>query len=173
MDFGLLDTVSNAALLCELKWFAAADSSKEVYAREDEITHGCEQSESIMAYAMSDRKQFITQVFDIDDGDNIDLFCCVVAMHNIRTQHKYVSVIDLKKFKELFLSQPINSVFHTIRKSFFSAYKLHRLYAEAVHSRLVFFRESVGFWERRKEQVFTEHMLDKHLFGHGDMTTCF
>lgn len=115
VDFGLLDTVSNAALLCELKWFAAADSSKEVYAREDEITHGCEQSESIMAYAMSDRKRFIKQVFDIDDGDNIDLFCCVVARHNIRTQHKYVPVIDLKKFKELFLSQPINSVFHTIR----------------------------------------------------------
>lgn len=115
VDFGLLDTASNAALLCELKWFAAADSAKEVYAREDEITHGCEQSESIMAYAMSDRKQFIKQVFDFDDGDNIDLFCCVVARHNIRTQHKYVPVIDMKKLKELFSSKPVNSVFHTIR----------------------------------------------------------
>ena len=115
VDFGLLDTASSAALLCELKWFAAADSSKEVYAREDEITHGCEQSESIMTYAMSDRKRFIKQVFDVEDGDNIDLFCCVVARHNIRTQHKYVPVIDLKKLKELFSSKPINSVFHTIR----------------------------------------------------------
>jgi len=115
VDFGLLDTASNAALLCELKWFAAADSSKEVYAREDEITHGCEQSESIMTYAMSDRKRFIKQVFDVDDGDNIDLFCCVVARHNIRTQHKYIPVIDLKKLKELFSSKPVNSVFHTIR----------------------------------------------------------
>ena len=115
VDFGLLDTVSSAALLCELKWFTAADSSKEVYAREDDITHGCEQSESIMAYAMSDRKRFIKQVFDVDDGDNIDLFCCVVARHNIRTQHKYIPVIDLERFKELLLSKPINSVFHTIR----------------------------------------------------------
>lgn len=115
VDLGLLDTTSSAALLCELKWFAAADSSKEVYAREDEITHGCEQSESIMTYAMSDRKRFIKQVFDVDDGDNIDLFCCVVARHNIRTQHKYIPVIDLKKLKELFSSRPINSVFHTIR----------------------------------------------------------
>lgn len=115
VDFGLLDTASNAALLCEIKWLAAADSSKEVYAREDEITHGCEQSESIMTYAMSDRKRFIKQVFDIDDGDNIDLFCCVVARHNIRTQHKYIPVIDLKKLKELISSKPINSVFHTIR----------------------------------------------------------
>lgn len=115
VDFGLLDTASNVALLCELKWFASADSSKEVYAREDDITHGCEQAESIMTYAMSNRKQFIKQVFNIDDGDNIDLFCCVVARHNIRTQHKYVPVIDLKKLKELFLSKPINCVFHAIR----------------------------------------------------------
>lgn len=115
VDFGLLDTASSAALLCELKWFAAADSSKEVYAREDEITHGCEQSESIMTYAMGDRKRFIKQVFDIDDGDGVDLFCCVVARHNIRTQHKYIPVIDLKKLKELFLSKPISTVFHTIR----------------------------------------------------------
>lgn len=115
VDFGLLDAASNAALLCELKWFAAADSSKEVYAREDEITHGCKQSESIMTYAMSDRKRFIKQVFDVDDGDNIDLFCCVVARHNIRTQHKYIPVIDLKKLKELFSSKPISSVFHAIR----------------------------------------------------------
>lgn len=115
VDFGLLDTASSAALLCELKWFAAADSSKEVYAREDEITHGCEQSESIMTYAMSDRKRFIKQIFDVDDGDNIDLFCCVVARHNIRTQHKYIPVIDLKKLKELFSNKPISSVFHAIR----------------------------------------------------------
>lgn len=115
VDFGLLDTISGAALLCELKWFASADSSKEVYAREDEITHGCEQSEAIMAYAMSNRKHFIKQVFDVEDGEDIDLFCCVVARHNIRTQNKYVPVIDLKKLKELFLSKPINSVFHTIR----------------------------------------------------------
>ena len=115
VDFGLLDTASSAALLCELKWFAAADSSKEVYAREDEITHGCEQSESIMTYAMSDRKRFIKQIFDVDDGDNVDLFCCVVARHNIRTQHKYIPVIDLKKLKELFSSKPISSVFHAIR----------------------------------------------------------
>ncbi len=115
IDFGLLDTATNAALLCELKWFAAADSSKEVYAREDEITHGCEQSESIMAYAMSDRNRFIKQVFDVDDGDNIDLFCCVVARHNIRTQHKYIPVIGLDKLMELFSSKPISSVFHTIR----------------------------------------------------------
>ena len=115
IDFALLDTTTNTALMCELKWFIAADSTKEVYAREDDITHGCEQSNSIMTYAMINRKHFIKQVFDYDDGENVDLFCCVVARHNIRTQNNYIPVIDLDKIKKLFLTQSVNSVFHTIR----------------------------------------------------------
>ena len=45
----------------------------------------------------------------------MDLFCCVVARHNIRTQNKYVPVIDLKKLKKLFHSKSPASVFHAIR----------------------------------------------------------
>ena len=115
IDFGLLDTTTNTALICELKWFLAADSSKEVYAREDEITHGCEQIESVMTYAMVNRSRFIKQVFDVDNGECVDLFCCVIARHNIRSKHKYVPVIDLQKFKELLLTKPVNNVFHIIR----------------------------------------------------------
>lgn len=76
IDFAVLDRSTCSAMICETKWFAAADSAKEVYAKEDEITHGCLQVESIMTYAMSDRKHFFKQVFGIDDGDTIDLFCC-------------------------------------------------------------------------------------------------
>ena len=115
IDLGIYDTVSNAALLCELKWFMAADSSKEVYAREDDITHECEQSEQIMGYAMTDKEHFIKQVFECDDGNDVDLFCCVVAKHNIRTQNKHVPVIDEKKLIELFRNKSIDSVFHIIR----------------------------------------------------------
>jgi len=111
----VLDRASNSALICETKWFAAADSTKEVYAKEDEITHGCEQVESIMGYALSDRKHFIKQVFNVDDGESIDLFCCVVAKHNIRTQNKNVPVIDLKRIKELLSAYPLNTVFHILR----------------------------------------------------------
>ena len=85
------------------------------YAREDDITHGCEQMETIMAYAMKDRGKFINQVFGLKNFDSIDLFCCVVAKHNIRTQNNHVPVIDIKKLKELFKSLPTNSIFHTIR----------------------------------------------------------
>lgn len=115
IDFAVLDRASNSALICETKWFAAADSTKEVYAKEDEITHGCEQVESIMGYALSDRKHFFKQVFNVDDGESIDLFCCVVAKHNIRTQNKNVPVIDLKRIKELLSAYPLNAVFHILR----------------------------------------------------------
>lgn len=115
LDFAILDEDSNSVLLCELKWFTPADSTKEVYAREDDITHGCEQIESIMAYAMQDRAKFISKVFDLKNFDSIDLFCCVVAKHNIRTQNKYVPVIDLERIKSMFKSMSMNNVFHTIR----------------------------------------------------------
>lgn len=115
IDFAVLDKDTSSAMIIETKWFAAADSTKEVYAKEDEITHGCMQVNSIMAYAMRDKKHFFKQVFGVDDGDTIDLFGCVVAKHNIRTQHKYVPVIDLERIKELFSSHSLNSVFHLIR----------------------------------------------------------
>lgn len=115
IDFAILDKTSNALLLCELKWFAAADSAKEVYAKEDEITHGCEQMESIMSYAMSDKKHFFNQVFGDEDGESTDLFCCVIAKHNTRTRNKYVPVIDLKRIIELFSKNLLGNVFHIIR----------------------------------------------------------
>lgn len=115
LDFAVLDRETNSALICETKWFAAADSSKEVYAKEDEIDHGCQQVESIMAYAMADKKHFFRQVFGIENGEMIDLFWCVVAKHNIRTQNRIVPVIDLKKIEELFSSNSLNTVFHLIR----------------------------------------------------------
>ena len=115
IDFAIFDKLTNTAIICELKWFAAADSVKEVYAKEDEITHGCQQIEKLMTYAMGNKEQFFKQVFDVDGGEDIDLFCCVVAKHNIRTQHKYVPVIDLKRIMELFKCKTLNSVFHIIR----------------------------------------------------------
>ena len=68
-----------------------------------------------MSYAMADKNHFFKQVFGIDNGEMIDLFWCVVAKHNIRTQNKIVPVIDLKRIEELFSSNSLNTVFHLIR----------------------------------------------------------
>lgn len=115
VDFAILDRSTNSAMICETKWFAAADSTKEVYAKEDEITHGCKQVEEIMTYAMTDKNRFFKQIFGVENGEAIDLFWCVIAKHNIRTQNKYVPVIDLKRIEELLSSYPLNTVFHSIR----------------------------------------------------------
>ena len=55
------------------------------------------------------------QVFNYEYGETIDLFCCVVAKHNIRTQNKYIPVIDLKTIENLFSTHSLNDVFHIIR----------------------------------------------------------
>ena len=65
--------------------------------------------------AMQDREKFISKVFGLKNFDSIDLFCCVVAKHNIRTQNNYVPVIDFERIKGLLKSMPTNSAFHTIR----------------------------------------------------------
>ena len=59
IDFAVFDRTTNSVIICETKWFSAADSTKEVYAKEDEITHGCKQIEEIMTYGMQDRSHFI------------------------------------------------------------------------------------------------------------------
>lgn len=115
IDYAILDKTTSSAMLCEIKWFAAADSTSEVYAREDEINHGCDQMETIMAYAMKDKRHFFKSIFDVDNGEEIDIFCCVIARHNIRTQNKHVPVIDLKRIKELLSIYSVNTVFHMIR----------------------------------------------------------
>ena len=71
--------------------------------------------ESIMDYAMQDRAKFMNQVFGLKNYDTVDLFCCVVAKHNIRTKNNHIPVIDFIRIKELLKSLPANSAFHSIR----------------------------------------------------------
>ena len=94
IDLGVYDKESNVILLCELKWFMAADSSKEVFAREDDITHGCEQQEKVIEYAMKDKPAFLKRVFGESTEQDVDIIACVVAKNNIRTQNENIPVID-------------------------------------------------------------------------------
>ena len=47
---------------------------------------------------MSVRARFMKQVFNIDNYSDVDLFCCVVAKHNIRTQNKHLPYLNPNKF---------------------------------------------------------------------------
>ena len=66
-------------------------------------------------YISYSRHRFSAEIDGNDITDAVDLFCCVVAKHNIRTQHKYVPVIDLKRMEELLESYSLNTVFHMVR----------------------------------------------------------
>lgn len=106
IDLGVYEPNSNAVLLCELKWFMAADSSKEVYAREDDITHGCEQSSQIMAYAMKDKKTFILSCFMVCDSMEVttrrirERFECDEALHISIEGYESLFVISDSNKKE-------------------------------------------------------------------------
>ena len=115
IDLAILDIKNANVLFCELKWLTAADSVKEVYYKKKEISHGCKQVEKIISYAMKNKEKFFKDIFEVDNGSNIDIFECVVARHNIRTRDKYVPVIDLNTIEDLFRHYTVEATFHKIR----------------------------------------------------------
>lgn len=115
IDLAIYDEQCNNVLICELKWLIEADSASEVYAREADINHGCEQIDKLMGYAMINRKTFMEKTFHISNTDQIDLFCCVISKHNVRSSNIHVPVISQKRFLSLVKSLPLNSVFSSIR----------------------------------------------------------
>lgn len=119
VDFGIYDKTTNNCLICELKWFLDADSSSEVFAREDEIDHGCQQVEKVMGYAMRDRNKFVNELFHIQPQEEPDIYCCVVSKGNIRSNNKYVPVISQNKIEELIQKYSLDTVFHNIRNEEF------------------------------------------------------
>ncbi len=114
VDYGIYDPSSNSAIICELKWLTESDSTQEVFAREDDIEHGCDQLKRIMAYAIMNVPAFIEKVFEVQ-SEYVDLFYCVISKNNIRSVSDDVPVISLQKFTELLKKSDINNGFHAIR----------------------------------------------------------
>ena len=119
VDFGIYDKLSNSIFIAEMKWLIAADSSKEVYERQKDINHGCEQIEQIMGYAFEDRKVFGKRIFEMEMADDPDLFCCVIVKHDLCSTNKHVPVISISKIKELFAKYDLSTVFNIIRNQEF------------------------------------------------------
>lgn len=114
VDYGIYDPRSNSALICEFKWLTESDSTQEVFAREDDIEHGCNQIKEIMASAIMNVPAFIDKVFKVQ-SEYVDLFYCVISKNNIRSVSDDVPVISLQKFTEVLKKSDINNGFHTIR----------------------------------------------------------
>lgn len=114
VDYGIFDPRTNSAIICELKWLNESDSTQEVFAREDDIEHGCDQIKKIMASAIVNVPAFIEKVFNVE-SKFVDLFYCVISKNSIRSVSDDVPVISLNKFIEILKKSDINNGFHAIR----------------------------------------------------------
>ncbi len=117
VDFGIYDLESQSVLICEMKWLLEADATWEVYAREDDVDHGCEQINTAMGFAMCHSAEFMKKAFNVDISDNIEFFCCVITKTNVRNNSKTVPVISQRKFMEILKKKAsYRDMFETIRR---------------------------------------------------------
>ena len=103
IDLLIYDATNNAMLLCELKWLNHADSTSEVYARQDDIDKGVKQSEVTLKYAKENSENCLSRVFDKDainkiDYASINIGACVISKNTIRTTLDSIPVINFKQF---------------------------------------------------------------------------
>ena len=115
IDFGIYDKSANAILISEMKWLTAADSTKEVVNRQQEINHGCSQIEKAMGVALSDPVGLAKRLFGIEPDEKPEYFCCVIAKHNVRGTNRHVPVISLASISSLFANFQLSTAFHKIR----------------------------------------------------------
>lgn len=106
IDLLLYDSYNNAVLLCELKWLNAADSTSEVYARQDDIDKGVKQSEDTLKYSKQNIEDCMFRAFDKDIFKDIDwtktsIGSCVISKNTIRTTLETIPVININQFIEL------------------------------------------------------------------------
>ena len=120
VDYAIWDKASNSILVCELKWLVEADSTPEVFARTQDLEHGCSQISDILAYAQGDCLEFCNKVFGIAILDKIPEFIgCVVSKKGIRVDNSNFPVISLQTLLKLLQQNTLFETFESIRQKTF------------------------------------------------------
>lgn len=102
VDYAIWDKQSNTILICELKWLVEADSTPEVFARIQDLEHGCSQVLDMLAYAQNHCSKFCDKVFGITELENLpEIIGCVVSKRGIRVENSDVPVISLQTLMSL------------------------------------------------------------------------
>ena len=102
VDYAIWDKESNSILICELKWFIEADSTPEVFARIQDLEHGCSQVSNILTYVKNHYSEFCDRVFGITSLDNLpEVIGCVVSKTGIRVDNSIIPVISLQALMNL------------------------------------------------------------------------
>ncbi len=121
VDYAIWDKVSNTVLVCELKWLVEADSTPEVFARIQDIEHGCDQISNILAYAQDNIFDFFSKVFGVAELEPTpQIVGCVVSKRGIRVDNSNVPVISTQTLLDLFQHHTVYDTFEIIKnKSYF------------------------------------------------------
>jgi len=94
VDYAIWDKESNNVLVCELKWLVEADSTSEVFARVQDIEHGCNQISDILVYGHESTLDFFKRVFDTTEIENApQIMGCVISKRGIRADNSNIPVI--------------------------------------------------------------------------------
>lgn len=116
VDYAIWDKGSNSILVCELKWLIEADSTPEVFARIQDIEHGCSQVSDILDYAKNHCYEFCEKVFGITTLENLpEVIGCVISKKGIRVDNSNIPVISLQAFQNLLKSNSISETFEAIK----------------------------------------------------------
>lgn len=171
VDLVIYNKEESIALLCELKWLTEADATHEVYAREEDINHGCDQVQSIHRYALENSFDFIKKAFNEELSGEIELEACVISKVGIRTTNSSVPVISLNRFIELYNNNnSLKGLLKDIKgKKFLSPippkFKLQKLGVK--YANYTF--ELPGFVKERKEKRTSK---DKGKIGRNELCPC-
>lgn len=115
VDYAVWDKASNTVLVCELKWLVEADSTSEVFARVQDIEHGCEQISKILRYAQDNTLDFCNKVFGISELDGLPkIIGCVISKKGIRVDSSDIPVISTNTLLELFQHYTVHETFTII-----------------------------------------------------------
>lgn len=117
VDYSIWDMTSNTILVCELKWLVEADSTQEVFARTQDLEHGCNQISGILDYAHNNCSDFCSRVFDTTNLESSpEIIGCVVSKKGIRVDNANIPVISLQTLLDLFQSNDnVRDVFEIVK----------------------------------------------------------
>lgn len=102
VDYAIWNKESNCILVCELKWLVEPDSTTEIFARIQDLEHGCKQMSDILCYANSFCQEFCNRVFGTTKLTNVPkIVGCVVSKKGIRVEHSEVPVISLQALTDI------------------------------------------------------------------------
>lgn len=117
VDYAIWDKEYNYILICELKWLVEADSTSEVFARGQDLEHGCKQVSDMLTYAQKNCFEFCNKVFGFVTSDNLPVVMgCVVSKKGIRVYNSDIPVISLQTLLDLLKSNSVNHTFEVIKE---------------------------------------------------------